>query len=47
MVKIKIRPHEVPYDFIVCAAVVSEQAKCKLEMVGFYKEIVVKPGLFF
>ena len=40
-------PYEVPYDFIVCAAVVSEQAKCKLEAVGFDKEIVVKPGLFF
>lgn len=40
-------PHEVPYDFIVCAAVVSEQAKRKLEAVEFDKEIVVKPGLFF
>ena len=40
-------PYEVPYDFIVCAAVVSEQAKCNLEAVGFDKAIVVKPGLFF
>ena len=40
-------PYEVPYDFVVCAAVVSEQAKRKLEAVGFDKEIVVKPGLFF
>ena len=40
-------PHEVPYNFIVCAAVVSEQAKHKLEAIGFDKEIVVKPGLFF
>lgn len=35
------------HDFIVCAAVVSEQAKCKIETVGFDKEIAVKPGLFF
>lgn len=40
-------PYKVPYDFIVCAAVVSEQAKHKLLAVGFDKEIVVKAGLFF
>lgn len=40
-------PYEVPYEFIICAAVVNEQAKCRLEAVGFDKEIVVKPELFF
>ncbi len=40
-------PYAVPYDFIVSAAVVSENAKCKLKAVGFNKEIVVMAGLFF
>lgn len=40
-------PQEVPYVFVVCAAVISEKAKCKLETVGFDKVIVVKPELFF
>lgn len=40
-------PYEVSYEFVVCAAVVNENAKCKLEEVGFDKEIVIMPQLFF
>lgn len=40
-------PYEISYDFIVSAAVVSENAKSKLETVGFDKKIVVMPVLFF
>lgn len=40
-------PYEVPYEFIKCAAVISENAKQKLEVAGFDKKIYVKPELFF
>lgn len=40
-------PHEVSYSFITCAAVVNENAKSKLEAIGFDKEIVVMSKLFF
>lgn len=40
-------PYQIPYVYVVCAAVVNETAKQKLEDVGFDKEIVVKPNMFF
>lgn len=40
-------PYEIPYDFIVSAAVASENARNKLKAMGFDKEIVVMSGLFF
>lgn len=40
-------PYEIPYDYVICAAVVNEHAKQKLEHAGFDKTIMVEPGLFF
>ena len=40
-------PYEIPYDYVVCAAVVNQHTKQKLEQVGFDKEIIVMPKLFF
>ena len=40
-------PNLVPYDFIVCAAVYNENAREKLETIGFDKDIYVEPELFF
>lgn len=40
-------PYEITYDYITCAAVVSESAKRKLENVGFDKRIYVMPEKFF
>ena len=40
-------PHRIPYEYIICAAVVSEQAKKKLELTGFDKRIYVQPNSFF
>lgn len=40
-------PYEISYDFIVSAAVVSGNAKSKLETEGFNRKIVVMPELFF
>ena len=40
-------PHKIPYIYITCAAVVNERAKEKMELVGFDKDIVIEPRLFF
>lgn len=40
-------PYYIPYDFVIAAAVVNEDAAEKLESVGFNKKIVIKPGIFF
>lgn len=40
-------PHQIPYEYVVCAAVVNSAAQQKLIEVGFNKEIMIEPGLFF
>ena len=40
-------PYRIPYEYVVGAAVVNETAKQKLEDVGFDKEIVIEPKMFF
>lgn len=40
-------PYQVPYEYVVCAAVINETAKQKLENVGFDREIVIEPNMFF
>ena len=40
-------PYYIPYDYVVAAAVVNEDAAEKLELVGFNKKIIIKPGIFF
>ncbi|MCD8231830.1 MAG: DUF4433 domain-containing protein [Clostridiales bacterium] len=40
-------PYRIPYDYIACAAVVSENAREKMEAAGFDKRIYVRPGAFF
>ena len=40
-------PYRISYDYIVCAAVVSENAREKMEAVGFDKRIYVRPEAFF
>lgn len=40
-------PYEIPYDYVICAAVINERAKQKLEHIGFDKKIMIEPRLFF
>ncbi|KIR03769.1 hypothetical protein P261_02584 [Lachnospiraceae bacterium TWA4] len=40
-------PYAIPYDFVVCAAVVNKQAAVKLKDIGFDKKIIVEPRVFF
>ena len=40
-------PYCIPYDFIVCAAVVKEEAKERLKAIGFDREVFVEPRVFF
>lgn len=40
-------PYRIPYDYIICAAVVSEDAREKMEAAGFDKRIYVRPEAFF
>lgn len=40
-------PYVIPYEYVVCAAVVSERAAKRLEDTGFIKEIVIEPRVFF
>ena len=40
-------PHYIPYDYVVCAAVVNEFTANKLNKIGFDKDIVVEPRVFF
>ena len=40
-------PYLIPYDYVVCAAVCSEDAQIKLEDSGFDRRIYVEPDFFF
>lgn len=40
-------PHYIPFDYVMCAAVVNEVVKNKLRETGFNREILVKPSAFF
>ncbi len=40
-------PYFIPYDYVACAAVYSEEVKNKLEAAGFNKRIYVEPRFFF
>ncbi len=40
-------PHQIPYDYVLCAAVVNDDAKQKLEQAGFDRKIMVEPRMFF
>ncbi len=40
-------PYVIPYEYVVCAAVVNERAAESLEDVGFDKEIIIEPRVFF
>lgn len=40
-------PYVIPYEYVVCAAVVSERAAKRLKDVGFDKEIIIEQRVFF
>ena len=40
-------PYVIPYDYVICAAVVNEVAAEKLQNVGFDKQIQMEPRVFF
>lgn len=40
-------PDCIPYDYIVCAAVVSERAAERLKATGFDRQISIEPRVFF
>lgn len=40
-------PNCIPYAYVISAAVISKDAKDKLETTGFDKEIIIKPEVFF
>ncbi|MBR1702854.1 MAG: DUF4433 domain-containing protein [Lachnospiraceae bacterium] len=40
-------PYMIPYNYVVCAAVINEQVSERLKKIGFDKEIVVEPRVFF
>ncbi len=40
-------PYMIPYEYVICAAVVSEAAAEQLERVGFNKDIIIEPRVFF
>lgn len=40
-------PHCISYDYVVCAAVVSDSAADRLKDTGFDKKIIVEPRVFF
>lgn len=40
-------PYYIPFDYIVCAAVVNEDAADRLKATGFDRDIVVEPRVFF
>lgn len=37
----------IPYKYITCAAVIDEYAAEKMKQVGFDKEIIIEPRVFF
>ena len=40
-------PYVIPYEYIVCAAVIDNNAAYKLEDIGFDKTIEIEPRIFF
>ena len=40
-------PYVIPYEYIICAAVIDKNAAHKLEDVGFDKKIEIVPRVFF
>lgn len=40
-------PYNIPYEYVVCAAVVNETAAEELERIGFDRDIIVEPRVFF
>ena len=40
-------PHMIPYEYVLCAAVVSDCAAEKLRLTGFERDIMVEPRVFF
>lgn len=40
-------PYSISFDYVVCAAVVNEDAVDRLEAIGFDRDIVVEPRVFF
>lgn len=40
-------PYSIPFDYVVCAAVVNEDAARKLEAVHFNRQIMIEPRVFF
>lgn len=40
-------PYSISFDYVVCAAVVNEDAADRLEAIGFDRDIVVEPRVFF
>lgn len=40
-------PYYIPFDYVVCAAVVNEDAANRLEAIGFNRTIIVEPRVFF
>lgn len=40
-------PYCIPFDYVVCAAVVNEDAADRLKATGFNREIDVEPRVFF
>lgn len=40
-------PYYIPFDYVVRAAVVNEDAENRLKATGFNREIIVEPRVFF
>ena len=40
-------PYYIPYEYVVCSAVVNKDAAEKLEATGFDRDIIVEPRVFF
>ena len=40
-------PYYISFDYVVCAAVVNEDAAARLKQTGFNREIIVEPRVFF
>lgn len=40
-------PYHIPFDYVVCAAVINEDASSRLKATGFNRRIVVEPRVFF
>lgn len=40
-------PRFIPYEYVICAAVINEQTAERLKDLGFDREIIVEPRVFF